>query len=173
MRSVFARRCRRDTAIDVASTTWLSIQSSRFSNRSIQNPVQTRLLDHHQRIEFSFACLRLLAEVCKAGKQGRGIAAGHHMTGNLLASRCQRRYQPGRFAEFQRDEDCAKVDPDSRHVRLINCHKHDWPPRGMLSDPFLPRCRSLSTPHGILGQWRLRHELYAIRLWPQSSQCST
>src|SRR3954447_14234725 len=35
---VFTRRCRRGTAIDAASTTWLSIQSSRFSTRSIQNP---------------------------------------------------------------------------------------------------------------------------------------
>src|SRR4051812_42180295 len=62
-------------------------------------PVQTRLLDHHQRIEFPAACLSFLAEVCKAGKQANGITAGHNMTGNLFASRCKRRHQPGRFAK--------------------------------------------------------------------------
>src|SRR3954447_5387902 len=49
------------------------------------------------------------------------------MTGNLLASRCKRRHQPGRFAKFQRDEDCSKVNPDSsRCFGLSSWHKHDW-----------------------------------------------
>src|SRR3954452_21224491 len=95
-------------------------------------PVQTRLLDHHQRIEFPAAWLCFLAEVCKAGKQASGITAGHNMTGNLFASRCKRRHQPGRFAKFQRDEDCSKVDPDSsRCFGLSSWHKHDWPQRNV------------------------------------------
>ena len=36
--SVFARRCRRDTAMDAASTTWLVMPTSKASARWIQKP---------------------------------------------------------------------------------------------------------------------------------------
>src|SRR3954449_7484456 len=92
-------------------------------------PVENGLLADAQRIELPAACLCFLAEVCKTGKQASGITAGHSMTGNLFASRCMRRHQPGRFAKFQRDEDWSKVNPDSSGCfGLSSWHKHDWSP---------------------------------------------
>jgi hypothetical protein len=76
--------------------------------------VQTGLLDDDNREIPPGPRSRFLLELSEPFEQASDIAALNRMLRHLLpAPRRQRRDQPSRSAQFQRNEDCAKIRSDS------------------------------------------------------------
>src|SRR3954467_1759686 len=88
--SVFARRRRRDVAIEAGSTTWLSIPSL-CRTRWIQDPVdpepvQPRFLDDDDGKDLPRPDAGFLLELGQARKESADVTAAHRVLRHLLAA---------------------------------------------------------------------------------------
>lgn len=96
--------------------------------------IKPSLLDHDQRIKPVFTPLRFLAKGGKNMRTSRHVASGHCMARHLFASWRESRHEPCRFAQFQRNENCAKSDGGSGLCSSLICfHRHDWPLESFLA----------------------------------------
>ena len=117
-------------------------------------PVEPGFLDHDDRETASCARLRLLPELRKARQQAGDVAAGNGMARHLLAATRQERCDdPARAAEFQRDEDCAKIGADGGRFRGAVSDRFHGRLQSGWSDEQPPLCQRAGRrppAHGIL-----------------------
>ncbi|NRQ15268.1 hypothetical protein BHMPCIPO_02516 [Ensifer sesbaniae] len=135
--SAFVCHQRADQRLAINSISLCPSVSARHRNRrgidnvtfdpdfTIQNPVDPEpvkpcFLDDHKRIELPQSCLCLLPQISEDGEKASEITARDRMAGHLVASRSERRRQPGRFTQFQRHENYAKIDTDSGRRLSLN-----------------------------------------------------
>ena len=150
----------------VAAAKLRSRRDRRRDFRCLHSPAhdesRSRQDDHDDRTEPHLSCPRFLSELRKARQQPGDVAATYRVLRHLLSVGWrQRRDQPARSAEFQRDEDRAKIGPDGgRCFELVSCSFHGrlqsgWfgeqlhsvsepvavhPPMGSCSCPASPAC---------------------------------
>src|SRR6266446_4027112 len=146
------------------------IDNVAFNSFILQHPInpetiESSLLDDDEREDPSRPCPRLLLELRKALKQPGHIAATYSILRHLFsAARRQRGDQPTGSAQFQRDEDSAKVGADGTQCfGSVDCSLHGRLQGGCGgSNLTLPDSRSLSTTrHGISKRSMCR----PIRTW--------
>src|SRR3954470_10462732 len=143
--SVFARRRRREVAIDAGSTTWLSIPS--LCSTPWPKAVQPGFLDDDQREVLARPGVRLCLELGQARQQPGSVAPAHLMLRHLLPPRRQGRDEPSRTREFQRHEDRAKVGADGDLFGTV-IGRHGVPPGAWLSKPDPDRAARSPPPIG-------------------------
>src|SRR5882757_2909268 len=116
-------------------------------------PVQPRLLDRDDRIALAGPDLCLAPEFRKQRQKLRHIAGRDAVLGHPLAlAGRQRRHQPRRTAQFQRNKNCGNIRADSgRFVgRMIEQHRRlqvEW----VSATSVWLQTWSLSTPHVIFA----------------------
>ena len=109
MRSVLARRLRREGATEAASTTWLSMPS-RASTRWSQKPSSPASWIHYHRKTRAGTCQSPGLEIREPAEQAADVAAAYGMARHLLAAPGREQgHQPSRPAELERDKDRAEV----------------------------------------------------------------
>src|SRR3984893_2273602 len=129
----------------------MALNAVLLQNTVQPEPVQPRLLDRDDRIALAGPDLRLAPELRKQRQKLRHIASRDAVLGHLLAlAGRQRRHQPRRTAQFQRNKNCGNMRADSgRFVgRMIEQHRRlqvEW----VSATSVWLQTRSLSTPHGI------------------------
>jgi hypothetical protein len=89
--SVLARRCRRSTAIEAGSTTWLSIP---LASAMEPEAVEARLLNDDHLNRHPTAPLSRCSQPAEKVEQRATIAADHHMLRQLLTAGCAYRHEP-------------------------------------------------------------------------------
>src|ERR1700676_2561550 len=108
--------------------------------------VETCFLNGDDREQFSGPLRRPPLQLGKTRQQRRDISGLHGMLRHLLAAaRRQRRDQPDRAAEFQRDENGGKMGLDSgRCFGAVGCDWHGRLQSGWFRNLTLPERWSLS-----------------------------
>ncbi len=104
-----------------------------------------------------------LAKLAKTREQAGDVTPSDGIAGHLLATWRQRRHQPRSFAQFQRDENCAKIDESSGLLlRLICCHRHGWPPERFLATSL---CHGAGRYSPLMGTQELNRR---SKIWLRS-----
>jgi hypothetical protein len=116
--------------------------------------IEPRLLDHNKAKALSGASLRLALQFGKTGKQPGNIPCGYDELRHLLAvPRHQRRDQPFRLREFQRDKSRAKLGVNSgRRLGTMSCNRHVGLQSWFLASAVWQSAARCSPPHGIYAK---------------------